>query len=103
MLEKLYNLEAPTASATADTTARLEALPTARLEALENALMDFFQGARNLNPKAVRDCRKANRIASTKATNEEILECLERLTSEGTLIKTNKGYSLPAWEVEDLN
>jgi hypothetical protein len=56
-----------------------------------------------LTPKAVRDCRKANRIASLKATNEEILDRLEYLTANGTLIKTDEGYILPSWNKEDLN
>jgi hypothetical protein len=96
MLENLYKLEDTTASATAEPTAGIS-------EALELALVDFFQGARNLTPKAVRDCRKANRIASLKATNEEILSCLESLTANGTLTKTNEGYILPSWNVEDFN
>jgi hypothetical protein len=92
ILENLYNLEASTASATDESS-----------EALETALIDFFQSARNLTPKAVRDCRKANRIASTKATNEEILERLECLTAKGVLVKTDEGYILPSWTTEDLN
>jgi hypothetical protein len=96
MLENLYKLEDTTASATAEPTAGIS-------EALELALVDFFQGARNLTPKAVRDCRKANRIASLKATNEEILICLESLTANGTLIKVSEGYVLPSWNTEDLN
>ncbi len=92
MLENLYKLEDTTASATDESS-----------EALETALIDFFQSARNLTPKAVRDCRKANRIASTKATNEEILERLECLTAKGVLVKTDEGYILPSWNTKDLN
>jgi hypothetical protein len=93
MLENLYKLEAPTAAATAEIRALV----------IDNALVGFFQGARNLTPKAVRDCLKANRISNTKATSEEILDRLEYLAANGILVKTDEGYILPSWGNEDLN
>ena len=96
ILESLYKLEAPTASAKADTTAD-------SASALDDALVNYFHAAKSLTPKAVRDCLKANRIASTKATSEQVLERLEYLASNGTLIKTSEGYILPSWGSNELN
>jgi hypothetical protein len=67
---------------------------------LDCAVLDFFRSAKKLTPKSVRDLRHGNRIASTGATPDQVLDSVTQLSRSGLLLEhySGSGWILPEWQ-----
>jgi hypothetical protein len=61
------------------------------------AIKEYFSAVKFQQPKTFREIAASSRIKGTGASADELQDSLDRLVSEGQLIRTNDGYLRPDW------